>query len=372
MNTLIAVNGPTQLLSAVVALEELAQGSEGMHILGINLPRTISSEQDEALVGVIRACAETLHKWAAVVDLRTLPLRPGRGLQLPDGREIEIDSLFVNLMEMPENQRLFAQWPQAQRVCYGDGLGIHTALSDFMADATWRDHARRALGVFIPRLRPSPRPQKTPGDIGCFLLDDHEAQKHFREVRMISPARYRAHFERMAAALEVPGIEAWLDQLPADGACDVLLLTNLPAGVIHADHEVQAYLRLLDDAPGQRPGAILVKAHPRGRADFVSELSAHLAKLYTRVIVLAQDMAIVPVEVLLARAFQAGKLIASRCRIFATSTAAYSMPVMFGLPVTLGFGKSNCRRLYRHAGWRSARLRHEQTLCINMSLLTHV
>ena len=112
-----------------------------------------------------------------------------------------------------------------------------------------------------------------------------------------------------------------------------------------------------------------MKAHPRGRANFVSELSAHLSKLHTRVIVLAQDMGVLPVEVLLTLAFQAGKVITQSDGIFAISKAAYSIPIMFGLPVTLGFGESTCRRLYRYPGWRSVRLRHERVMDANLESL---
>lgn len=126
---------------------------------------------------------------------------------------------------------------------------------------------------------------------------------------------------------------------------------------------------MLDDDHRQSPFATLVKAHPRGRAAFVNGLSAHLSKFFIHVIVLAQYIALMPVEVLLTCAFQTGKVVVQRCRIFATSTAAYFIPIIFGLPVTLGYGESTCRRLYRHAGWCSVLLRHERVMWANLESL---
>lgn len=373
---LVAVNGPIQLLSAVVALQVHLETTDAVPncraVLGINLLRTATNQRDEALLSMIRLCAPLLHDWDAVIDLRQTDLIPGRALMLPDGSEAEVIEIFFNLVEMPENQRLFQQWPQADKICYGDGLGVHTALADFMSDPTWRDHARRLLGLFIPRLRPPPVPRKIPGDRGYFLLDDHQATSHFRHVRMIEPARYRRLFERLAASLECEALDTCLNLLPSGAECDVLLLTNLAAPPVTKLHEeVSAYLHLLDEPDRVRPPVIVIKPHPRGRTDMLEHLRQSLELLYTHVIILAQDLAAaLPVEIILWRAFRTARLSPSHCRVFATSTAAYSMPVLLGLPVKVGFGKTVCQKLYAKRSWLTPRLRHERHLRENTRQLT--
>ena len=367
---LIAVNGPMQLISAVAAMREHLKisGADGADcVLGLQPLHAPSEGRAQALEHVIRRIAPALHPWRAIMDLRQIDLMPGQSLPVPNEAELNVSEIHFNLIELPENQRLIRQWPQAARICYGDGLGIHTSLADFQPTGGWRRIARQALGLFVPRWRSVQIPAKTPGDTGFFLLDDHDAASHFREVQRLGPSHYRRVFEESCAAWDGPALAPLL---AGDESCDVLLLTNLASGDIHLNREAEAYMNIITVAEGGRPHTILVKPHPRGRTDMLEQLCSSLQMLYRRVIVLADEMmTAAPVELLLSRAFEAGYLLADKCRIFATSTAAYGMPVLLGLPVKIGFGVETCHRLYQRKAALKLRLKHERQLDQNLRFL---
>ncbi len=64
----------------------------------------------------------------------------------------------------------------------------------------------------------------------------------------------------------------------------------------------------------------------------------------------------------LGRAIAEGRVKPDALSFFAASTAACSVPVVFGKPVRIGFGARACQSIYKQASWLDTRLRHERNL----------
>lgn len=366
---MVAVNGITQLVSAVAALNEHIQKVSGTcllrNVLVINSLEIRNAHRGECMARLIRECAPLLQKWDAILDGSDVEEKPGILSEGP--REI-----FVNLLEVPENKRFFRLWPSAKRVLYGDGLGVNADLRDFLPDPTLSTHLRRIVSWFVPSVQvPYAMPEKEPCDYGYFLVNDPDSRVQSSTTSLLRAHQYKSLFNRLDSKMDSLALDQCVIDLPSGQECDVLLMTNLfPPPITVLDEEATGYVDLLTRDDRRRPPVIIVKPHPRHHSDLLKMVETKLYSLYQTVfIVRDHSMAVLPFEVILLRAFRSGSLKPHACNIFATSTAAYSIPVVFGLPVKIGFGERMARRIFRDPSWVSSRLRHESKLRSNVSIL---
>lgn len=366
---LLAVNGPVQVLAAVAALQTkeaaLPAALRVPVVLGIQPLHTQDAARSGCLEQMILECARVLHDWDAVVDLRQGPGQVEASGYAP----VEV---FVNMIEVPESRVLFQIWPQAKRVLYGDGLGLAQTTGDFGPARSPQSEVRRWLGRFLPFLR---QQADAEGSLPCeeaYVLARHP-EYHLRCARQqfIPAARYRELFEKLSSHLHSPALDAAVVRLPDGKACDVLLMTNLPgAPATDADAEVVAYAGLLREGDRALPPAVWVKPHPRNSTALLSRLRESLLGHYESVVVFdAAEDAALPFEVVLSKALATGRLQPRTLTFFATSTAACSVPVVFGKPVKIGFGALACQTIYKEAAWLKSRLRHERRLVALMNSL---
>ncbi|GEP43545.1 polysialyltransferase family glycosyltransferase [Brevifollis gellanilyticus] len=359
---LLAVNGPVQVLCAVAAL----QAREAIRpvvlavpvVLGIQPLHTQDAARAKCLEGIIRECAHVLHAFEAVVDMQQGPDE----LRRQGWEAVEIS---VNMLEVPESRALFQQWPQARRILYGDGLGLAQTTGDFGAGHSKKAELRRWLGRFLPVFRRGTDAEGAEPCEEAYVLARHPryalrcSRQHF-----IPAAKYRQLFERLAERLTVPALDSAIEKLPAGKDCDILLMTNLPGGpVTDADAEVVAYVHLLTEDARALPPAVWVKPHPRNSTALLSSLREKLSKLYQSVVMFdAPEEAALPFEVVLGRAIAKGSVKPEALCFFAASTAACSVPVVFGKPVKIGFGARACQGIYKQDTWLATRLLHERRL----------
>lgn len=366
---LLAVNGPVQVLCAVAAL----QARESIRpvvpavpvVLGIQPLHTQDAARARCLENIIRECAQALHAFDAMVDLQLGPDE----LRKQGWEPVEIS---VNMLEVPESRALFQSWPQARRILYGDGLGLAQTTADFGPGHSRKAELRRWLGRFLPFLRRSIDDEGTEPCEEAYVLARHPKYSLRCPRQYFIPAvKYRQLFEKLAEHVNVTALDSAMERLPADKGCDVLLMTNLPAApVTDADAEVVAYVDLLTQDARVLPPAVWVKPHPRNSTALLAALRERLSRLYQSVVMFdAPEEAALPFEVVLGRAIAKGHVKPEALCFFATSTAACSVPVVFGRPVKIGFGARACQRIYKQEAWLGTRLRHEQRLSALVSFL---
>ncbi|MES2597862.1 MAG: hypothetical protein V4662_21195 [Verrucomicrobiota bacterium] len=359
---LLAVNGPVQALCAVAAL----QAREAIRpvvpavpvVLGIQPLHTQDAARAQCLENIIRECAQALHAFDAVVDLQ----QGTHELRKQGWEPVEIS---VNMLEVPESRALFQSWPQARRILYGDGLGLAQTTADFGPGHSRKAELRRWLGRFLPCLRRVADAEGTEPCEEAYVLARHPKyslrcpRQHF-----IPAGQYRQLFEKLVERLNVPALESAIEKLPSGKDCDILLMTNLPgAPVTDADAEVVAYVDLLTQDARALPPAVWVKPHPRNSTALLASLREKLSRLYQSVVMIdSPEEAALPFEVVLGRAVSQGRLKVEALSFFAASTAACSVPVVFGRPVKTGFGARACQGIYKQAAWLDTRLRHERRL----------
>lgn len=359
---LLAVNGPVQVLAAAAALQTkeatLPASLRVPVVLGIQPLHTQDAARSRSLEQMIRECAHALHAWDAVVDLR-------EGAEPLDAHGFVPVEVFVNMIEVPESRALFKRWPQAKRVLYGDGLGLAQTTSDFGPARSWRSEVRRWLGQFLPFLRQQADAEGSEPCEEAYVLARHPTYDlHCSRQQFIPAAHYRGLFEKLAACLSTPALNAAMARLPEAGACDVLLMTNLPGPpATDGEAEVVAYVSLLTEGARALPPAVWVKPHPRNSSALLFRLRELLGGHYPAVIVFdTPEEAALPFEIVLGKAIATGRLQVETLSFFAASTAACSVPVVFGQPVKIGFGARACQTIYKEAAWLKSRLRHERRL----------
>ena len=359
---LLAVNGPVQVLAAVAALQTkeatLPAALRVPVVLGIQPLHTQDAARSRSLEQMIRECAHALHAWDAVVDLR-------EGATQFEAHGFVPVEVFVNMIEVPESRVLFQRWPQAKRVLYGDGLGLAQTTSDFGPARSRLSEVRHWLGRFLPFLRHQGDAEGSEHCEEAYILARHPTYDlRCSRQQFIPASHYRSLFEKLASCLSSPALDAAMARLPEGGACDVLLMTNLPgAPATDADAEVVAYVSLLTEGARTLAPAVWVKPHPRNSSALLSRLRELLGGHYPSVIVFdTPEEAALPFEIVLGKAVATGRLQMEALNFFATSTAACSVPVVFGKAVKIGFGARACQTIYKQSAWLKSRLRHERRL----------
>jgi hypothetical protein len=347
-----------QVISAVAALREhQSQHPQSLpDILGLQPLHTNDAQRAHHMAVTTSDCAAVLHPWEAVHDLGVAELDPSIW---------EPTEIFVHMLEIPEAVQLFARWPRAKRVLYGDGLGLAQTAQDFGPARSLRSEFRRRLARFLPTLRRADDDLgNTPCDFAYALAKDPDYPCRSTHLHRLSPECYRALFQQLADGMRSQALDDALDCLPMSTSCDLLLMTNLPGlPITDRGAEMQAYTDMLRTRHCPKAETLIVKPHPRNHADAVHALRDAMRSHYLHVVLLHDHAtAALPFEVLLLRALADNRIHKDSLTVFSTSNAACSLPVVFGIAPVVGFGPRACRAIYQNAAWLKSRLRHERKL----------
>ena len=359
---LIACQGPIQLVTAVAVLRQRDRehgdaraGAWEDHLAILEL--AVPSAQEKGLVDALTRMARALRPWRSIVQLtdaeleglRRLPeRRPAALRELGDVRE-----LYLVREWQRANEVLLGVFRDAQKICFGDSIGIYLAPS-YMAPAP--GFARGVMRLLRSAFRSRRR-----ADRYYLALPRAFDRAPSRHVTLTDLALLRQTLEELRPLLP-GGIVAEIRRRAAGNALTVLVCSNFSEqGAMSMEAEISAYLAYLGEhAPAPRP-LVVLKPHPRDRREKTAALESALRGPFADVLTLSDEAGLyLPLEALLLE-LRSGEPRPSDVVLCTFSSACLASRHLLGLAPRIGFGERLVRSHF-HKPYVPSRLRHEAQL----------
>jgi Alpha-2,8-polysialyltransferase (POLYST) len=273
-----------------------------------------------------------------------------------------------------EDQLLMNLYKSAEKICYGNGIGIYTAQPAFPKANLWRDSQNYLHFIYIylkEKIRLL-RPQKQQlseekADIGYFSLPFGFGQEPSLPTVILKSDVYRETFQSLRKKLnELIDIQ-YIDKLHAkiqSNSTSVLLTSNFSeSGRISEENEIAAYREFLVSQGIDNNEILLIKPHPRTSKQKLMQLKSALSDLYADIILLAEDFLFyLPFELLFMELFLNPDSPKFRnSRVFTFSSACLTLEFVLDTRCTLGFGNNIVKKFF-YPDHIDGRIKHEEDL----------
>lgn len=291
------------------------------------------------------------------------------------------DEIYLCRNWQLSNQLLINAYQSAEKICYGDGIGLYFSEAYFLPtpkqeSKPLNEGERRSHRGLLSRLKSFPdklKPVRKPTtslkevdfDIGYFLLPDALGeQPPMRSVR-VDKAIALNLFLKYKDLLDASYVESVRSRVA--GRPVVILLTSnfYEAGRMTLENELSAYREFLErSSPPPAPDSVLlIKPHPRENDFKIERLRLSLGNLFSDVLLLTQpNLFFVPFEIFLIQTFLDGDLVVpEKLQVITFSTACLSLELLFKAKPVVGFGSEIVNRFFQEE-YVEGRIRHESDL----------
>ncbi|KAM3101371.1 polysialyltransferase family glycosyltransferase [Phormidesmis sp. 146-12] len=355
--------------------------------------------QNEQFVAFVKQMAMSVCEWAVIVYLTPDTLQSiSQRLEYTSPQTIfdQVHQL-VGIKTADEihlcrnwqfgNQLLLNAYQTAEKVCYGDSVGLYfSATSPIVRTAAlpkqpsaplsaatqfrrfWRRQAGQALQQIRQQLNLRTVLQTIPFDIGYFVLPDILGEVPPMPTVTIERTFLLEVFAQLANLADAEYVRQF--QVKTAGATIAFLLTsNLSeAQRLSQAQEIAGYRQFLQ-SQGNQSRILVIKPHPRDDINKLYALRSTLTDLFDEIVILAEpELFFLPFEVFFLAACSQINLLTD-VQVFAVSSACLSLKLLFDVPSFVGFGPDLTRSLFRPEA-AQARIEHEQALRTALQKLT--
>jgi hypothetical protein len=345
--------------------------------------------QIDGFAALVQQMAELACPWEAIAYLKPEQLENLK-YKLNFSKPTEIFSFIHQLVgtDSADEVYLCRNWttgdelitnsyPDAERICYGDGLGVYLPESYFLNRLAARPAKQDAEGIYgalqsrckevkeylkgILGLRTILKPLEF--DQGYFFLPNALGEAPPMKTVAIDKRVALKVMEHMRDLLQGDFIEA-LRGLTAHRPTVILLTANhAEQGRMTVENEILAYKEFLKAQNFSSESVLLIKPHPRDGASKIQQLKSELQELFSEIVLLTEaNLFFIPFEVFLVGTFLRKSLaLPSNLSIVTFSSACLSLELFFQAKPKVGFGPEIVERLfYEHCV--HSRLDHESDL----------
>jgi hypothetical protein len=383
---LVAGQGPIQLVAALTAMAAHAAAThepattfdDYLAIFDLSAP----ADRERALAGALRALAEAVRPWRAVVHLSPSEVQAlavtqrcrGPRATLRRARTLiglsRVDELYLIRNYQFANEVLINAYRDAEKICFGDGIGLHygpgyLAGRPTRAPGDWRRQTRQALRALRARfVRATGLSRALPPvdfDRAYLALPGVLGGAAPAHTARLEPTALLHTLRAMAGALDSALVRALRERI--GGRPTVFLVTSNFSEARRMDPgpELRAYRQFVEAQDLASGSVAVIKPHPREGTAKLAALRASLAPLFDDVLVLDEGMlAFAPFELLLLiGGFLHGDgRLRDDVRILTFSNSCLALALLFGIRPVLGFGERLVRGCFRE-GYVSTRLTWE-------------
>ena len=273
-----------------------------------------------------------------------------------------------------EDQLVMNLYQDAEKICYGNGIGVYTAQSAFPKANLLRDSRNyldfiyRASKEKIRQLLPQKRSlneQKL--DLGYFSLPFAFGQEPAIPVVILNRDVYRETFQKLSTKLadfvDISYIENLRDRIKT-APTSILLTSNFSeSGRISLEKEITAYREFLKNQGIRHDEVLLIKPHPRNSREKLLQIKSDLSNLYADVVLLAENFLFyLPFELIFMEVFLNPELSnLQNPRVFTFSSACLTLEFVLDTRCTLGFGSDIVQKFF-YSDHVEGRIQHEADL----------
>ncbi|PIG93897.1 polysialyltransferase family glycosyltransferase [Gloeocapsopsis sp. IPPAS B-1203] len=386
---LVACFGSIQLVTALSVLNYRAKEQQlncNYEDYLVITPLFAPQGQNEEFAAFIQKMANSIYSWKKIVylsleQIKTLTDKVNTSSLSEVAKSVHNlvgienpDEIYFSRTWNTENQLLMNVYESAEKICYGDGIGIYFSHTAFLPQNTSQEAALSLSNLYknvkkqIKGVLPKKKKfRKQEFDIGYFSLPYAFGEVPPMETVVLDRSVYLKNFQTLRKALDDLIDADYINKLKAviqNYSVSILLSSNFSeAHRMPREREVKAYREFLL-TQGIPPNSILlIKPHPRDSKQKILQLQAELNDLYAKIILLNEDFLFyLPFEVLFMELFLKFDLTQSQSpKIFTFSSACLTLEFLFDAECIVGFGKEVVEK-YFYPEHIEGRIKHEVDL----------
>lgn len=352
--------------------------------------------QIEKFADFIKKMAEMLLNWQAITYIspehftdifnKLGSTRPSKIFQMVHsllGIEFT-DEIYLCRNWQFGNQIFINAYPSAEKICYGDSIGIYFSSTStaFFATVTeteehnsslpalifnwlrsWKNEVKALIEDWKEKLEFKTVLETIEFDRGYFVLPDILGEFPPMPTVTLDKTFILNNFEKLTGLVDSNYIAQFQEKI-AGVPVVILLTSNLSeAERMSFDNEIIAYREFLISEGVEQNTVLVVKPHPRDDITKIEKLKHALADLFSKILVLSEpELFFLPFEVFFLEAFLSSKsTLKNNIRVFAVSSACISLKLLFNVPSIVGFGDEITSKLFNES-YITGRLAHEHQL----------
>jgi len=413
---LVACHGSIQLVTVLSVLSYREKEQQELNVNYKNYlvitPLWACQEQNDEFADVIEKMAKSICSWEKIVyisyELQNQLIAKNlnsSGLSETSSLVHELlgvkspDELYLSREWMFVNQLLMNIYEYAEKICYGDGIGIYCPQSAFpppsfpKSSRTYLKSMYALLKEKIKLLFPTYKsikarltllfpPKKLLGekefDIGYFSIPYAFNEVPPMKTVILDKAVFLNTLQRLR---ETPGnlIDTnYLKDLRTivkDVPISILLTSNFSEAVgrMSMENEIAAYREFLEAEVVPANSILLIKPHPRDSKLKILKLKSVLSDLYADIFLLSEDsLFYLPFELFFMELFLNPDGAKVKCpKIFTFSSACLTLEFLFNVQCTVGFGSNIVERFF-YQDQVFSRLKHEADLLSTIREIRHL
>lgn len=284
------------------------------------------------------------------------------------------DELYLSRAWDLENQLLINVYESAEKICYGDGIGIYFSHSAFLPPSSFKNpygylsHIYNLLKKKIRVLLPKKKLFKYQDfDLGYFSLPYAFGEVPPMNIVILDRDVYLETFQSLREDLITLMNNSYIDKLRKsvqNAPVSILISSNFSeSGRMSLENEIAAYREYINIQGIPKNSILLIKPHPRDSKLKMLKLKSVLSDLYADIILLSEDFLFyLPFEILFMELFLNPDITKPQSpKLFTFSSACLTLEFLFNAECIVGFGNVLVRRLF-YKDQVSSRIKHEEDL----------
>lgn len=388
---LIACFGSIQLVTVLSVLSYREKQQQELNLNYENYlvitPLFAPQGQDEEFAAFIEKMARSIYSWEKIVYI---PLNQKNTLAKDFKRSglAKISKTIHQLLAVNDvneiylaheyeflDQLLLNTYTNAEKICYGNGIGIYTARSAFPQASSLKDfssywnHVYTLFKARVKQLLPQQRSlHKQEFDIGYFSLPSAFSQAPLISSVILDRTVYLETFQKLTKKIQHLINYSYISELHdriKSNQTSILLTSNFSeaSGRMSLENEIAAYVKFLDSQEISKNSILLIKPHPRDSKEKIIKLKSALSSFYTDIVLLTEDFLFyLPFELFFIMVFlnpELPKL--PNPRIFTFSSACLTLELILSIQCVVGFG-TNIVEEFFYPDHVVSRIQHEADL----------
>jgi len=286
-----------------------------------------------------------------------------------------IDEIYLAHEYDFEDQLFMNVYESAEKICYGNGIGVYTAHSAFPHSSSPKNLSSYFNNVYtlLKKKIKSLLPQKNllvkkEFDIGYFSLPFAFDQVPSMKTVILDRFVYFEIFQKLRKKLDTLIDINYINNLRSKiqtSPTSILLASNFSeaAGRMSLENEIAAYKEFLESHEIHEKSILLIKPHPRDSKLKILKLRSALSDIYSDIILLSEDFLFyLPFEIFFMEVFlnpDLPKL--QNPRIFTFSSACLTLELILNAQCIVGFGSDIVTKFF-YQDHVISRIKHEADL----------
>ncbi|WP_250122645.1 alpha-2,8-polysialyltransferase family protein [Chroococcidiopsis sp. CCMEE 29] len=295
------------------------------------------------------------------------------------------DEIYLSREWKFENQLLMNVYESAEKICYGDGIGIYFSESAFLPPVSVKSSnsysntiltlLKNKIKVLVPQRRFLVQKEF---DVGYFALPSAFGEVPPMKIILIDRKFHIQIFKILRQKLEslidlnyTHDLRTSIQNSPVS----ILLTSNFSeaAGRMSLEKEICAYREFLETQGIPEKSVLLIKPHPRDSKLKILQLKSALSDLYSNIFLLSEEILFyLPFEVLFMELFLSPELQKLQMpKIFTFSSACLTLEFLFNAQCIVGFGSDIVEKFF-YQDHISSRIKHEADLLSTIQNVKHL